>query len=76
MRGEFPPEMITALEVASANNHVISDQRTALLQKMSLVQEYRDTLEELEQVTSMAETIVDSPIVVQDLQHLQVNLIS
>lgn len=65
-------EVEGALDVGIRNRTVASNLRERLEQDLALALEYRDTLAELEQVTAMANNIVNSRPVVNSLQHLQV----
>jgi nesprin-1 len=44
------------------------------VQLVSLAEEYEQTLDDFAQITDVAESLVDGPIVVFNLQHLQVNI--
>lgn len=53
----------------------INGEREKLFQLIALADEYEQTLKDFAQITDVAEALVDSPIVVHNLQHLQVNLL-
>lgn len=69
---EIPPETYTAYDTTRVIEQSIVIERDKLIQLMSLADEYEQTLKDFEQITDVAEALVDSPIVVSNLQHLQV----
>lgn len=70
----LPQDLITAAQLVSSNDESAAVLRSQLEQSKALAQEYRDTLVELQHVTKLAQAIVESRVVVNSLQHLQVIL--
>lgn len=68
---ELPAEIYVLQDKVRLNSQDISKSRELLEQRVALAAEYVATLEELEQITDVAESLVSAPIAVQDLQHLQ-----
>lgn len=68
---EIPPETYTAHETTRIIEHSVSLERERLLQLLSLADDYEQTLKEFSQIVDVAETLVDSPISVISLEHLQ-----
>lgn len=68
----LPQDLITAAQLVSSNDESAAVLRSQLEQSKALAQEYRDTLVELQHVTKLAQAIVESRVVVNSLQHLQV----
>lgn len=69
---EIPAETYTAQNTTRAIELAVTNERDKLLQLVALAAEYEQTLKDFEQITDVAEALVDSPIIVTDLQHLQV----
>lgn len=72
---EIPSELYSADSTIHTNLQSIATERDKLLQLMSLADEYEQTLKEFAQITDVAEDLVDSPISVTSLHHLQVMMI-
>lgn len=68
---EIPPETYTAHETTRVIEHSIALERERLLQLLSLADDYEQTLKEFSQIVDVADTLVDSPISVISLEHLQ-----
>ncbi|XP_076391990.1 muscle-specific protein 300 kDa-like isoform X2 [Megachile rotundata] len=67
----IPEETYTAHEMAKVIEHGISIERERLLQLLALAEEYEQTLREFAQITEIAENLLESPISVMSLEHLQ-----
>ena len=68
---DIPPETFTAHETTRIIEHSIALERDRLLQLLSLADDYEQTLKEFSQIIDVADTLVDSPISVINLEHLQ-----
>lgn len=68
---EIPPETYTAHETTRIIEHSVALERERLLQLLSLADDYEQTLKEFSQIIDVADTLVDSPISVISLEHLQ-----
>uniref|UniRef100_A0A1B6E5A8 KASH domain-containing protein n=2 Tax=Clastoptera arizonana TaxID=38151 RepID=A0A1B6E5A8_9HEMI len=68
---EIPAETYTTQNTTRAIELTVANEREKLLQLLALAEEYEQTLKDFEQITDVAEALVDSPIKVNDLQHLQ-----
>ncbi|PSN34718.1 hypothetical protein C0J52_20229 [Blattella germanica] len=68
---EIPPETNTANETSKIIDHSVSLERERLLHLLSLVDDYEQTLKELSQIIDVADFLVESPISVISLEHLQ-----
>lgn len=68
---DIPPETFTAHETTRIIEHSIALERDRLLQLLSLADDYEQTLKEFSQIIDVADTLVDSPISVISLEHLQ-----
>lgn len=68
---ELPSEVYSLQDTIRHINHDIGEGRERVEQRIALAAEYVATLEELEQITDVAEALVSSPIAVKDLQNLQ-----
>jgi len=68
---DIPPETFTAHETTRIIEHSIALERDRLLQLLSLADDYEQTLKEFSQIIDVADTLVDSPISVVSLEHLQ-----
>lgn len=68
---EIPPETYTAHETTKVIEHSVALERERLLQLLSLADDYEQTLKEFSQIVDVADTLVDSPISVISLEHLQ-----
>lgn len=68
---EIPPETYTAHETTRVIEHSVALERERLLQLLSLADDYVQTLKEFSQIIDVADTLVDSPISVISLEHLQ-----
>lgn len=67
----IPEEAYVAHETTTTIEHNINVERERLLQLEALAEEYEHTLREFAQITEIAEALVDSPISVVSLEHLQ-----
>lgn len=72
---EIPSELYNTDSMIHTNLQSVATEREKLLQLMSLADEYEQTLMEFAQITDVAEDLVDSPIAVTSLYHLQVKLL-
>ncbi|OXU29764.1 hypothetical protein TSAR_015301, partial [Trichomalopsis sarcophagae] len=68
---EIPEALSIAEETTEFIEHTIIIERDSLLELLSLTGEYEQTLHEFSQITKIAENLLDSPISVSNLQHLQ-----
>ena len=68
---EIPQEINTADEMTQTIECTVYIEREKLLQLLALTQEYEQTLHEFAQITKIAENLLDSPISVMSLDHLQ-----
>ncbi|XP_076751976.1 uncharacterized protein LOC143424053 [Xylocopa sonorina] len=67
----IPEETYLAHEMTKAIEHGICIERERLLQLLALAEEYEQTLREFAQITEIAENLLESPISVMSLEHLQ-----
>lgn len=68
---EIPPETYTTYEVTKIIQNNVYAERERLLQLLSLAEEYEQTLKEFAQIVEVADNLVESPITITSLQHLQ-----
>jgi len=68
---EIPSETFGLHDASRNIARSIVEHRSRLEQQIALEAEYVSTLQELEQITDVAEALVDSPIAVSSLEHLQ-----
>lgn len=68
---QIPKELNIAEETSEFIEHTIIIERDSLLELLSLTGEYEQTLHEFSQITKIAENLLDSPISVSNLEHLQ-----
>ncbi|KAF5292002.1 hypothetical protein FQA39_LY14119 [Lamprigera yunnana] len=68
---EIPLEVYTMHDATKQIDHHISVQREKSLHLLALAEEYVQTLKEFEQIIEIADALVDSPISVQNLGHLE-----
>lgn len=68
---EIPLETYTTFELTKNIQNSINVERERLLQLQSLADEYEQTLKEFAQIIEVADNLVDSPITITSLQHLQ-----
>lgn len=68
---DIPSEAYTVYELTKLIENNVNIERDKLLQLLSLEDEYEQTLKEFAQIIDIAEYLVDSPITITDLQHLQ-----
>ncbi|XP_076549070.1 muscle-specific protein 300 kDa-like isoform X2 [Osmia lignaria lignaria] len=67
----IPKETYAAHEMTKMIEHDISIERERLLQLLALAEEYEQTLREFAEITEIAENLLNSPISVMSLEHLQ-----
>jgi len=67
----IPEETYAAHEMTKIIEHGIYIERERLLQLLALAEEYEQTLQEFAQIIEIAENLLDSPISVISLEHLQ-----
>lgn len=67
----IPEETYAAHEKTKVISHRICIERERLLQLQALVEEYERTLREFAQITEIAQSLLESPISVMSLEHLQ-----
>lgn len=67
----IPEETYIAHDTTKLIEHNINMERERLLQLEALAEEYEHTLQEFAQITEIAEELLDSPITVISLEHLQ-----
>lgn len=67
----IPEETYAAHEITKVIEHGICVERERLLQLLALAEEYEQTLQEFAQIIKIAEDLLDSPISVMSLEHLQ-----
>ncbi|CAK9831289.1 Muscle-specific protein 300 kDa [Anthophora retusa] len=67
----IPEETYAAHEITKIIEHEICIERERLLQLLALAEEYEQTLREFAQITEIAENLLESPISVMSLEHLQ-----
>ncbi|XP_067009872.2 muscle-specific protein 300 kDa isoform X2 [Anabrus simplex] len=68
---EVPLELYSAHESTRAIEHCIGVERERQFQLLALADEYEQTLKEFAQITDVADDLVESPIMVSSLDHLQ-----
>ncbi|KAF5308509.1 hypothetical protein FQR65_LT06174 [Abscondita terminalis] len=68
---EIPLEVYTMHEVTKQIDHHITVQREKALHLLALAEEYDQTLKEFEQIIEIADALVESPISVCNLEHLE-----
>lgn len=68
---EIPTETYATHEATRLIALGVTAERERLLQQLALADEYEQTLREFAQITDVADALVDSPVTVQDLNHLQ-----
>lgn len=68
---EVPQEMYNSHEQTKLIDHIIGMERDKVLQLLSLADEYEQTLQEFAQITDIADALVEEPISVINLEHLQ-----
>ncbi|XP_047344558.1 muscle-specific protein 300 kDa-like isoform X1 [Vespa velutina] len=67
----IPEETYLAHEITKIIENSISIERDRLLQLLALAEEYEQTLQEFSQIIEIAENLLQSPISVMNLEHLQ-----
>ena len=67
----IPEETYIAHDTTKVIEHNINIERERLLQLEALAEEYEHTLQEFAQITEIAEELLDSPINVISLEHLE-----
>ncbi|KAJ9579103.1 hypothetical protein L9F63_024794, partial [Diploptera punctata] len=68
---DIPPETMTAHETTKILERNIILVRERLLHLLSLIEDYEQTMKELSQIIDIADVLVESPICVVSLEHLQ-----
>ncbi|KAJ9594435.1 hypothetical protein L9F63_014160, partial [Diploptera punctata] len=68
---DIPPETMTAHETTKILEHNIILERERLFHLLSLIEDYEQTMKELSQIIDIADVLVESPICVVSLEHLQ-----
>ncbi|XP_039285326.1 mucin-17 [Nilaparvata lugens] len=68
---EIPSELYSTHNSTQAIGQTIGNEREKLLQMILLIEEYEQTLKEFLQIVDVAEDIVEAPISVTSLPHLQ-----
>lgn len=68
---ELPPTIYTTHELTKQIENSVNLERDRLLQLLALADEYEQTLREFEQITDIADALVESRINVINLEHLQ-----
>lgn len=68
---EIPKELFEAHDLTKYNEYLIDMERERALQLITLAEEYQQTLQEFAQITEIANDLVDGPINVTSLEHLQ-----
>lgn len=68
---EIPQEAFGNLDFAKQLQHNISVEREKVLQLLSLADEYEQTLKDFSQIIDIADVLVESPISVRNLEHLE-----
>lgn len=68
---EIPNSIFTTHDTTKQIENTISLERERLLQLLALADEYEQTLREFEQITDVADALVDSRLTVFNLEHLQ-----
>lgn len=67
----IPEEITTADETTKIIERIICTEREHFLQLLALAEEYEQTLQDFSQITEVAESLLDSPVSVVSLEHLQ-----
>lgn len=68
---EIPQEIYANQELTKQIEHNIEIERERVLQLLSLADEYEQTLKEFSQIIDIADALVESPILVRNLEHLE-----
>lgn len=68
---EIPQEIYGNQELTKQIEHNIEIERERVLQLLSLADEYEQTLKEFSQIIDIADALVESPILVRNLEHLE-----
>lgn len=68
---EIPMEVYTIHDITKQIEHHISIQREKALHLLALADEYVQTLKEFEQIVEIADALVESPISLRNLEHLE-----
>lgn len=68
---EIPKEIYANQELTKQIEHNIEIERERVLQLLSLADEYEQTLREFSQIIDIADALVESPILVRNLEHLE-----
>lgn len=68
---EIPLEVYTTYETAKNIENNLNAEKERLLQLLSLADEYEQTLKEFAQIIEVADNLVESPITITSLNHLQ-----
>lgn len=68
---EIPQEIYGNQDLTKQIEHSIEIEREKILQLLSLADEYEQTLKEFSQIIDIADALVESPILVRNLEHLE-----
>ncbi|KAK9711351.1 Nuclear envelope localization domain [Popillia japonica] len=68
---EIPQDVYLNLEITKQLEHCIKEERHKSLQLLSIAEEYDQTLKEFAQIMEIADALIDSPIAVNNLEHLE-----
>lgn len=68
---EIPQEVFVNHDLTKQLEHSISVEREKVLQLLSLADEYEQTLKDFSQIIDIADVLVESPISVRNLEHLE-----
>lgn len=68
---EIPQEVFANQDLTKQLEHSISVERERVLQLLSLADEYEQTLKDFSQIIDIADVLVESPISVRNLEHLE-----
>lgn len=68
---EIPKELKSSQDMVQCIEHKIGIEREKLLQSLELSEEYEQTLNEFSQITKIAKNLLDCPVSVTSLSHLQ-----